>query len=139
MGVPSAAGSWDAEDDFLLKNAVEVTAIEPSSTSRTSIGPYPDALPEFPLARRCPDFSVSRAGLIAAWFPYAGRSRVWLYNLEAQILQPVERFLLILMVLSNWNSKCFRCPVYNFLEFSFARVALHMNGCVCVRARAAVC
>ncbi|KAM0863559.1 hypothetical protein ACQ4PT_044508 [Festuca glaucescens] len=23
MGVPSAAGSWDAEDDFLLKNAVE--------------------------------------------------------------------------------------------------------------------
>jgi hypothetical protein len=48
MGVPSAAGSWDAEDDFLLKNAVEVTAIEPSSTSRTSIGPYLTLFPSFP-------------------------------------------------------------------------------------------
>jgi hypothetical protein len=48
MGVPSTAGSWDAEDDFLLKNAVEVTAIELSSTSPVLDRSLPDALLEFP-------------------------------------------------------------------------------------------
>jgi hypothetical protein len=71
MGVPSTVGSWDAEDDFLLKNAVEVTAIELSSTSPVLDRSLPDALLEFPLARRGPDSAISRDGLIAVQFPYA--------------------------------------------------------------------